>query len=119
MLHEADAPPLDRVRQNQRRLSECKGRAVQSMEDLPVIVTINFAHGPTEGAPLVRKGLEVEHLRDRAEALDLVVIDQAHEVIEPVMRRKQDRFPVRALIALPIAEKCINTVRSLVRLARQ
>ena len=68
-------------------------------------MAINLPHGPTKGAPLVGEGLQVHHFFDRAQALNLVVVHDGDQVIEMMLRGKQDRFPVGTLVAFTVAEQ--------------
>ena len=45
-----------------------------------------------------------------AKALDFVEVDNRHQIVEPVMGRKKDRFPVRAFVAFAIAHENHNAM---------
>ncbi len=84
---------------------EAAGTAPSTRSSAAVIVTVDLLDVPAERPPLLGEGIEVEHLGDRAKALDLVEVDDDAEIAELVMGRKQDAFPVRALVAFAVAEQ--------------
>ena len=53
-----------------------------------MIVPIDFAHGPSEAAPLIRKRFETNHSIDRRDALQPVVVDNCSEIPQTVMPRE-------------------------------
>src|SRR5262245_52280170 len=68
-------------------------------------MAIDLPSFPSEGLPLLSERLQVEHLLDRPEALDLVVVDDCDEGVQSMMRREQRGFPRRAFIAFAIAQE--------------
>src|SRR5437667_6063613 len=105
VLHETDALALDRVRYQHGRFPCLERHAVQCIVDLPVVMAVDLAHAPAEGTPFVGKGLKVQHFLDGSKALDLVVINQGNQVVEPMMWRKEHGLPDRPLAAFAVAYK--------------
>src|SRR5260370_42291750 len=102
-LHEADALALDGVRDDGAGLAWLERQGAERLRELRVVVAVHFADRPPEGAPLRGQGIERQHLRHAAEALDLVVVHNGDELLQPLMWREEDRLPAGALIQLALA----------------
>ena len=59
------------------------------------------------------------HVLDAAEALDLVVVDDRDEVVEPVVGREERGLPGRAFVALAVAEQAEDAVVACRRAGRE
>jgi hypothetical protein len=70
-----------------------------------MIVAIHFLHCPPEGAEFLRQGMQLKDLANAPQALDLIVVDDYDEVIELMMRREKDRFPIRTFIQFAVAHQ--------------
>src|SRR5258708_63744 len=61
-------------------------------------------NGTSEGAPLVCQWIQIDHVFDRAEALNLVVVDDDDQVVQFVVWREQRGFPNRTFVTLAVAD---------------
>src|ERR1044072_6820807 len=104
VLHVGDTLALHRVGDDAARPADLERHRAERRLDRAEVVPVDFAPPPAQAAPLVGQRLEVDHLFDAAEALDLVVVDDHREVVEPVLRREQGGLPGRALVALAVGD---------------
>src|SRR5688572_18731684 len=70
-----------------------------------MIVSLNFLDAPAEASPFVCERFQCQGRGDRCQALDLVVINNRDEVLQLMVSRKQNGFPVRTLVTFAIAEQ--------------
>src|SRR5215472_10912732 len=118
VLHVADALALNGVRDDAAWPAGFEWHLRDGLLHSAHIVAIEFADGPAEGAPFIGKRIEINHFFDRAETLYFVVVHKDHEVVEPVMRREQGRFPHRTFVAFAIADKAKDSAGAAVALRR-
>src|ERR1700693_4509077 len=79
---------------------------------------VNLANRPAKGPPLVSERLKSQRVLNSCKTLDLVVINDCHQIIEVMVRREEDCLPRRSLVTLAVAQQRKNTVRLTVALAR-
>ena len=105
VFHEADALALHRVGQQQRRLARRGNvlRLLQAFDDLPDVVAIDLDDLPAEAAIALVQRLDVHHVLHPAVDLQPVAVDDAHQVVELVVRRLHHRFPDVAFLLLAVA----------------
>jgi len=104
ILHEGDALALDCMSNQHGRNGRGSGDRECLFEGF-VAMAVDFLNMPTECTPFVSKRLQGQDSIDPAEALNLVVVDDADEVVEPVVRGEQGRLPGRALVTFAVAEQ--------------
>ena len=105
VLHERHALALGGVGDDHRRLPRGFGQIEKHIRQSLMIVTVHFTHGPVERPPLVDERLQRDRFRDRRQALYLVVVDDRHEVVQLVMLREKNGFPIRTFIAFTVREQ--------------
>ena len=104
VLHEGDAPALDRVRDE--RLRHVLRPGVERRERLAqgrVVVPVAGGDVPAERAQLRLEVAEGEDLLRGLVRLELVPVDDHPEPAEPPVRRGLQRLPVLALLQLAVA----------------
>ena len=77
---------------------------IESPMTLADLIAIDLDGVPPEGLELVGQRIEPQNLVHVAEALDLVEVDDQPEIVELVMAREQDRFPVGAFVELAVRD---------------
>src|SRR6266568_631395 len=102
VLHEAHALTLDGVRDGATRPAGLERQLRHSLFNSCQVMTVQFADRPSECAPLVGQRIQIDHIFDRAKALNLVVVDNHGQVVQLMMRGEERSFPNRAFIALAI-----------------
>src|SRR6266699_1794000 len=102
VLHERHTFSLDGMRYHAARFSAFEGKSTQRGAELVMVVAVNFDHCPAEASPFVSERLEAQSVRDRLETLHLIVVDDDDEIVQAMVRGKQDGFPVGALIAFSV-----------------
>src|ERR1700728_5489156 len=75
---------------------------------LSQVVPIHNSYLPTEGAPLLVKWLQAEHLIDPAKALPPIAVHDGRQVAKLVVRSEHRGLPCRPLVALAVAESYID-----------
>src|SRR5512146_1980328 len=115
VFHEADALALHRVRNQHGGLAGRPGASVERVRERVMIVSVDLLDRPAERIELGVQGLQSKRLLDAREALQLVVVDNAKEVVELVMGREQRGLPVAALV--PFAVTCEDDGPPVLRLA--
>ncbi len=86
-----------------------RGRcAAQTRKDAAQAVSVDFGHGPFEGAPFGSERFEPHDLVVAVVALQFVVVDEHAKIVELVMRRAHRGFPHFAFLHFAIAEHCVN-----------
>jgi hypothetical protein len=70
-----------------------------------VIVSINLIDRPIKRSKFVRERLKLQGFGDRAQALELVVVDDHDEIFQTMMRGKEERFPIGPLVAFAITQQ--------------
>jgi hypothetical protein len=103
LLGEREAAPLQRVGNDDARPARLKGQGGEGGAQRRYVVAVHLAHGPAEGAPLIRHRRHVEQVGDWAVGLELVMIDDSDQGVEPVLGRGHRRLPHRALVGLAVA----------------
>ena len=101
VLHEGDAFALDGVGDDDEGTSVAAG---QGLAELVVVVAVDVADVPAEGAPFGGEVAELEGVLGEVEALHLVAVHDGDEVTQSVMRRKEGGLPDSPLVAFAIAE---------------
>ena len=96
-----------------------RARPVEGVEHRGQVVAVDALHVPAEGGPLVGQRLEAEHLARRAVGLLVVDVDQADQVVEPVVRGAHRRLPGRALVELAVGHRVVDEGRVLLLLQPQ
>jgi len=70
-----------------------------------MVMPVDFAHRPAKREQLVHQRFQAKCLADRGQALQLVVVNYRHEVVERWWAANIKRLPVRALVHLAVAEQ--------------
>ncbi len=103
MLHERDALPLDRVRDERLRRVPAGSESRERGAQFGVIVPVARLDLPAERAQLPLEITERQDLVGRPVRLQLVAVDDDPEPAETLVRRRLERFPVLALLQLSVA----------------
>jgi hypothetical protein len=103
MLHERDALPLDRLRDERLRHIVASTEAPERRAQRGVVVTVDGVDLPAEGAELRLQVAQRDDLLGPPVGLDLVAIDDDPEPAEPLLGRCLERLPVLALLELSVA----------------
>ena len=69
------------------------------------VMAVQLFHHKAEAAPLVRKRFQRQHIVSRPVALQFVVVDQRHEIIQPVLGGAHRRLPDRTFVDFAVAEQ--------------
>src|SRR3990172_11762908 len=72
-------------------------------------MAVNLQGMPFKGPPFIGKRLQVLYLLHPSILLELVIIHDDGEIIQPVVSCIESRFPDLSLIALPISGEDIDT----------
>ncbi len=103
MLHERDAFPLDRVRDESLRRVATGPEAGEDGPQRGMVVAVAGLDLPPERPQLRLEVSEPEDFLCRLVGLQLVAVDDDPEPAEAVMRRRLERLPVLALLQLAVA----------------
>ena len=68
-------------------------------------MAIHFTDGPTERGKFLAQRLQPQRVGNAAQALQLVVINDRGQPVQPVVRCKQRGFPIAALTAFAVAHQ--------------
>ncbi len=103
-----DALAGNRVGQDQRRLLEHGRGGADRAVDLAEIMPIDLDHVPVPGAPLVGQWLERHDVLREAIDLDVVAIDDAHEVVQPLLAAQHARLPCRTRFLFSVRHETVD-----------
>ena len=104
VLHEGDAPALDRPGDERLRSFRLGAERREGLPQRAVVVAVAGASEPAEGPQLRLEVAEREDLLGRLVRLELVAVDDDREAPEPVRRGGLERFPVLALLELAVPD---------------
>src|SRR5262245_2653700 len=105
-FHEGYAFPLDRVRHDRAR--SAGGPVPESRHEFLRVVAVDLDGIPAERLPLFAEGFKARNPAAVAGCLELVEVDDRHEVPEVVRGGPQRRLPHRALVALSVGEDDVH-----------
>src|SRR5690242_16239323 len=111
VFRESDALPLDGVADEDAGFIHLEWYPAQFRAKIRDAVPVHLLHGETEGSPLVRQRIEIQHFVSRSVRLLLVVIDQHHQVPEPVFTSTQSGFPYGAFVRFAVTYDDEDPVR--------
>ena len=93
ILHEGNALALDRVGNDHggpvTGIVRIRQRGSQSV----MVVAVQFNDMPAEGAPFRPQILQLQRLFTGVQTLHMVVVDDGHQILQPVVVGKQCRLP--------------------------
>ena len=95
------------------------GGLLAGLQDLPHVVPVDLDDVPAEGPPLVPEGLQGHDLLGGAVDLHLVAVDERGDVVQLVMGGQHGRFPVLALLQLPVPQQAEDAGQAAVQLGGQ
>ena len=110
VLHEGDALALDRLADDRGRTARAQlalGPLERVNERLDV-VAVHATDVPAEGLEFGVDVTQRAHVGDMAIYLQVIKVEQRHEVIEPVVGGKHHGLPVGALLHLAVAQHAID-----------
>ena len=81
-----------------------------------MIVPVYLPDRPSKASPLVSKRLKSQGFRHGAYALQLIVVHDSHQVIEPVVCCEKYCLPIGTLVAFAVAHQHKNPVLSPIEL---
>ena len=87
--------------------------------DLIHIMSIYLPNCPAEGLPLPSQRFQIKYFLHCTKALNLVVVHNGNQIVQPVVWCEQRGFPYRTLITLTIAKQHENAIPCMAALARQ
>ena len=102
VMHEGNSPTLDGVGDDDE--GACVGAVGQGLEELVVVVAIDVADIPAEGAPFGGKVTQLQCVLGEVEALHLVTIHDGDQIAQTMMCGKESGLPDSSLVAFAIAE---------------
>src|SRR5216683_461366 len=116
VLHEGHALALHGVGHDEGRGAAGRLRLVEGLRDLGDVVAVDLHHGPAERLPLGDDRLEVQDLLHEVVELDLVVVEDDHEIVERMvglteLRCRHRGFPHLPLLDLAVAEDAVDAGR--------
>src|SRR3989338_677008 len=92
---------------------------LEHVQYLVVIVSIDFGHVPAEGLELVQHGHDIHDVFDGSINLELVPVQDGHEVVQLVVRGRHGGLPNLSLLALAVAQHAVHPPRLLVEFGGQ
>ena len=101
-LHERDALPLDRLRDQYLRPVVHAAKLLERLAQRGVVVPVAPPRVPAERRELRLQVAEGHDLLGRLVGLELVPVDDHDEMCEPVVGRALDRLPVLTLLELAV-----------------
>src|SRR5439155_1117006 len=111
VLHERDAFPLRRLRDDHGWLALVRMGLVDRLEDLTHVVAVDREDVPAERLPLVREGLQGHDLLRAPLLLDPVPVDEGREVVQVVLPAGKRRLPRLPDVLLAIPHDAVHPPR--------
>src|SRR5450432_2747290 len=104
ILHERHTLTFHRIGDNAARLSAFERQVQKGVDKLLMIMSIDLLDAPAEGFPLSAEGLEIEDVANISQALDFVIVDDRHKIVQLVMGCEKCCFPNRAFVTFPVTQ---------------
>src|SRR3990170_5054203 len=102
-FHKGDSLAFDRLAEYQRGSSFGFLGLVQGPNNCGEIVPVDLQGVPVEGAPFIQQRFQIHDVFDGSAELDLVVVEQRAEIVEPKLRRGHRSFQYLSRLALAVA----------------
>ena len=119
VLHEADAFALHSLRDNHHRFARPTLCLLQRLHNLLHIVPVNPQHFPAKAAIFLFQWIDIHDVRNRPINLQTVLINDADQVIQPVMTRLHGRFPDLSFLLLAVPHDAKSAVILPIQFSRQ
>jgi hypothetical protein len=102
----ANRPSRSRAASIVGRSIEIEGVSRQVLGVMPV----DFQHIPVEGSVFIRERIDVHHLAHPAVNLEIVLVNNAAEIIQLIMPGSHRRFPDAAFLLLSVAHDAVDSI---------
>ena len=108
ILHEADALTLHRVGHYDRGPALVLLGLPEGLEELGVAVSVYLQYVPVECLPLVRQGVQADHVLGAPVYLQPVPIHDGCEVVQLQVGGQHGCLPDQALITLAVPQEAVD-----------
>ena len=71
---------------------------------------------PTEGLPFILNGFDIHHIANLATDLQVVIIQDDHQIIQFIMRSSHGGFPNLTFLTFSISNDGIHSARAVIQL---